>query len=44
MEYITEEKRTTRKDLKRKKLFNIYKKYGVNRTITSDGNRYNNRN
>lgn len=31
MEYATPEKRTTRKDLKRKKLFNKYKKGGNNR-------------
>jgi hypothetical protein len=31
MEYITQERRTTRKDLKRKKHYNKYKKGGNNR-------------
>jgi hypothetical protein len=33
MEYATPERRTTRKDLKRKERYNKYKKGGSNRTI-----------
>lgn len=35
MEYVTEERRTTRKDLKRKKCFNMCIKRGGNNRITN---------
>lgn len=37
MEYATTEKRTTPKDLKRKRLYNKYKKGGSKRTIIENG-------
>jgi hypothetical protein len=37
MEYATPERRTTRKDLKRKRCYNKYKKGGSNRTNYIDG-------